>query len=235
MSSGCSQKILSQAVVSVHIEVRPKYLVPDTNCFIDHLDRITMITASHVYTLMVPIVGKCEECVRLHNSFLSWVKNKNRIVRAPVECNDIDGRVLTLSDLVTVLWRLRVTRCFDAVLSELEGLSRGGKSPAPSTRSSLDPQHVKKVAQAAKKALAFLKSRPQAEKCVTTKGAVLSSTTFTTEDDSTLDATFKNDDKILATCLVLSKGHREQQSGSEGKLRDEIENFPNDYETGVPY
>ncbi|XP_044271255.1 telomerase-binding protein EST1A isoform X2 [Tribolium madens] len=153
------KKILSQAVVSVHIEVRPKYLVPDTNCFIDHLDPITTITSSHVYTLMVPIV----------------------------------------------------------VLSELEGLSRGGKSPIPSTRSMLDPQHVRKVAQAAKRALSFLKSRPQAVKCVTTKGAVLSSTTFTTEDDSMLDATFKNDDKILATCLVLSKGHREQQQSAENE------------------
>jgi protein SMG6 len=148
------KKILSQAVVSVHIEVRPKYLVPDTNCFIDHLDRITAITSSHVYVLMVPIV----------------------------------------------------------VLSELEGLSRGGKSPTPSTRSALDPQHVRKVAQAAKRALVYLKSKPPAVKCVTTKGAVLSSTTFTTEDDSMMDATFKNDDKILATCLVLSKGHREQHA-----------------------
>lgn len=52
------QKILSQSVVSVHIEVRPKYLVPDTNCFIDHLDAIRSIEQSHCYTLMVPTVGK---------------------------------------------------------------------------------------------------------------------------------------------------------------------------------
>lgn len=92
----------------------------------------------------------------------------------------------------------------------MEGLSRGGKSPTPPTRSSLDPQHVRKVAEAAKCALSFLKNRPHGVKCITTKGAVLSSTTFTTEDDSALDSSFKNDDKILATCLALSKGHRDQ-------------------------
>lgn len=52
------QKILSQAVVSVHIEVRPKYLVPDTNCFIDHLNKLRIISEAHVYTLMVSLVGK---------------------------------------------------------------------------------------------------------------------------------------------------------------------------------
>lgn len=74
---------------------------------------------------------------------------------------------------------------------------------------------MRKVAEAAKCALFFLKSRPQAVKCITTKGAILSSTTFTTEDDSALDSTFKNDDKILATCLALSKGHRDQANESK--------------------
>lgn len=52
------QKILRQSVVSVHIEVRPKYLVPDTNCFIDYLTMIKTIAEAHFYTLMVPLVGK---------------------------------------------------------------------------------------------------------------------------------------------------------------------------------
>lgn len=141
------KKILSQSVVSVHIEVRPRYLVPDTNCFIDHLDRIVVLAASHCYTLMVPIV----------------------------------------------------------VLSELEGLAKGGNGPLPGTRTSLDPQHIRRVGESAKSALDFMKSRHQNVKCVTTKGAILTSTTFTTEDDSTLDSCLKNDDKILATCLVLCK------------------------------
>lgn len=52
------QKILSQSVVSVHIEIRPKYLVPDTNCFIDYLTMIKAVAEAHFYTLMVPLVGK---------------------------------------------------------------------------------------------------------------------------------------------------------------------------------
>ncbi|XP_023013335.2 uncharacterized protein isoform X1 [Leptinotarsa decemlineata] len=156
------KKILSQSVVSVHMEVRPKYLVPDTNCFIDHLDGIQIIAQSHCYTLMVPIV----------------------------------------------------------VLSELEGLSRGGKAPTPDSRTSLDPQHIIKVAGSAKNALDFLKTRHSSLKCVTTKGAVLASTAFSTEDDTTWDNSLTNDDKILTTCLVLCKGHKTQpHETTEGEPR----------------
>ncbi|XP_049823827.1 uncharacterized protein LOC109600502 isoform X3 [Aethina tumida] len=159
------KKILSQSVVSVHVEVRPKYLVPDTNCFVDHLTMISVIASSHSYSLMVPIV----------------------------------------------------------VLSELEGLSKGGKSPMPTTRKSpADPQHVLKVAEAARKALDFLKNRHQSVKCVTTKGAILASVAFTTEDDSTLDGGLTNDDKILATCLALCRNHREQPTG-EGDGSQHVE------------
>lgn len=44
--------------MSVHIEVKPKYLIPDTNCFIDYLDQLKTLAATQVYTLMVPLVGK---------------------------------------------------------------------------------------------------------------------------------------------------------------------------------
>lgn len=50
------QKILQQSVVSVHIEVKPKNLVPDTNCFIDYLPSLKTIASSNVYTLMVPLI-----------------------------------------------------------------------------------------------------------------------------------------------------------------------------------
>ncbi|CAG9815620.1 unnamed protein product [Phaedon cochleariae] len=147
------KKILSQSVVSVHMEIRPKYLVPDTNCFIDHLDGILTIAQSNCYTLMVPTV----------------------------------------------------------VLSELEGLSRGGRSPLPESRRHrpLDPQHVKRVAMCAKSALDLLRQRHSAVKCVTTKGAVLASTAFCTEEDDDGGAADGdggarcNDDKILSTCLVV--------------------------------
>ncbi|XP_060528527.1 telomerase-binding protein EST1A isoform X2 [Cylas formicarius] len=152
-------KILSQSVVSVHLEVRPKYLVPDTNCFIDHLDSIQTIAQSHTYTVMVPII----------------------------------------------------------VLSELEGLSKGGVA-APSHvnfRVALNPEHVRRVAQSARAALEFFKKRHASVKCVTTRGTVLPSTTFSAEDDTSLDGSLTNDDKILTTCLGLCKGHHHQEGEDE--------------------
>ncbi|XP_048522651.1 uncharacterized protein LOC109539534 isoform X3 [Dendroctonus ponderosae] len=154
-------KILSQSIVSVHVEIRPKNLVPDTNCFIDHLDSICTVTKSHTYTLMVPIV----------------------------------------------------------VLSELEGLSKGTSSPSARGKVSPSPEHVQKVAQACRSALDFLKKRHPSIKCVTTKGALLTTTNFSTEDDSTWDATLKNDDKILATCLMLCKDHSKEQAEPKNEPR----------------
>lgn len=54
-----SQDILSQSTIALHIEVRPRYLVPDTNCFVDYLRDIESIAKAHpLYQLMVPIIGK---------------------------------------------------------------------------------------------------------------------------------------------------------------------------------
>ncbi|XP_063220783.1 telomerase-binding protein EST1A [Bacillus rossius redtenbacheri] len=56
------QAILRETVVIVEIEVRPHYLVPDTNCFIDYLpllQKVSQATSSlqqPLYTLMVPLV-----------------------------------------------------------------------------------------------------------------------------------------------------------------------------------
>ncbi|XP_044755444.1 telomerase-binding protein EST1A [Coccinella septempunctata] len=156
------EKILAQSIISVHIEVLPKYLVPDTNCFIDHLHRIEDIikVPNSPYIIMVPIV----------------------------------------------------------VLGELEGLGRGGIAPVPGTMSRTDPEHTKKVGEAARKALVLLKKRHHNIKCVTTKGAVLNSTTFTTEEDPSMNLA-KNDDKILTTCLNLSKLHDKQMENKEGEPR----------------
>ncbi|XP_030746868.1 uncharacterized protein LOC115875527 isoform X2 [Sitophilus oryzae] len=154
-------KILSQSVVSVHLEIRPKYLVPDTNCFIDHMTSIQNIAKSHTYTVMVPIV----------------------------------------------------------VLSELEGLSKGTPSTKVRGLSVPNAEHAQKVAQASRLALDFLKKRHPSVKCVTTRGAVLASTTFSTEDDATWDSTITNDDKILTTALVLCKNHMNQPEVVEGEPR----------------
>ncbi|CAL4222501.1 unnamed protein product, partial [Meganyctiphanes norvegica] len=41
--------------VTVEIEVRPRFLIPDTNCFIQYLDVIQRLVEAP-YTLMVPLV-----------------------------------------------------------------------------------------------------------------------------------------------------------------------------------
>lgn len=53
------KEILEQTNISQCIEVRPKYLIPDTNCFIDFLDHLkTLATTRKLYRLLVPTVGK---------------------------------------------------------------------------------------------------------------------------------------------------------------------------------
>ncbi|MCP9259487.1 Telomerase-binding protein est1a [Dirofilaria immitis] len=52
------------------IEVRPKYLVPDTNTFIDHLTSIKKIVESHRFTVLVPttVFSELESLSRLSSS-----------------------------------------------------------------------------------------------------------------------------------------------------------------------
>lgn len=56
---------MRESEVTVEMEVRPHYLIPDTNCFIDYLPQLAAITKAvssngqeHLYTLMVPLVGE---------------------------------------------------------------------------------------------------------------------------------------------------------------------------------
>ncbi|XP_012241985.1 telomerase-binding protein EST1A isoform X2 [Bombus impatiens] len=163
------QQILQKSSVSVEIEVRPRQLVPDTNCFIDYLPQLQNIAkaiagAQPIYTLMVPLV----------------------------------------------------------VLNELEGLARGAdaRDCPPASRATLDPEHVARVAESAKVALAFARSRNPAIRCLTTRGTVLTSSTFTVEEDVDKDGLTRNDDRILATCLSLCKaGNKDQVNAEEGQPR----------------
>ncbi|CAK9812185.1 Telomerase-binding protein EST1A [Anthophora quadrimaculata] len=163
------QQILQKSSVSVEIEVRPRQLVPDTNCFIDYLPQLQNIAkaisgAQPIYTLMVPLV----------------------------------------------------------VLNELEGLARGAdaRDCPPASRATLDPEHVARVAESAKAALAFARSRNPAIRCLTTRGTVLTSSTFTVEEDVDKDGLTRNDDRILATCLSLCKaGNKDQVNAEEGQPR----------------
>lgn len=74
---------------------------------------------------------------------------------------------------------------FLAVLNELEGLARGAdaRDCPPASRATLDPEHVARVAESAKAALSFARSRNPAIRCLTTRGTVLTSSTFTVEED----------------------------------------------------
>lgn len=139
------QDIIRQSAVEVEIEVRPHFIVPDTNCFVDHLPELKLIATSQTFQLMVPIV----------------------------------------------------------VVNELEGLQRGAR-PGEVVDATAS-QHAERVARSAKAALAFLRQRPgpPSLRCVTTKGSALTSTVFTLEDDGQQD--MLNDDKILTTCLNLSR------------------------------
>lgn len=65
-----------------------------------------------------------------------------------------------------------------------------------------------------------MKTRHVSVKCVTTKGAVIPSTNFSTEDDTMWDNSFSNDDKILTTCIGLCKEYKEpSQEANEGEPR----------------
>lgn len=79
----------------------------------------------------------------------------------------------------------RNTRIFVSVLNELEGLARGAdaRDCPPASRAALDPEHVARVAESAKTALAFARSRNPGIRCLTTRGTVLTSSVFTMEED----------------------------------------------------
>ncbi|XP_034941646.1 uncharacterized protein Smg6 isoform X2 [Chelonus insularis] len=162
------QEILQKSSVSVEIEVRPRQLVPDTNCFIDYLPQLQAITRATsgtqpLFTLMIPLV----------------------------------------------------------VLNELEGLARGAdtRDCPPNSRAALNPEHVMRVAESAKAALTFARSKNPAIRCLTTRGTVLTSSTFTVEEDIRLNELASNDDRILATCLSLSKSNKDQAVADENQPR----------------
>jgi hypothetical protein len=76
------------------------------------------------------------------------------------------------------------TKQLIAVLKELEGLARGGKDRDHIPVPPVDPEHAAKVAEAAKTALAFLRSRSPGVRCVTTRGTVIHMSAFTMEEDT---------------------------------------------------
>lgn len=79
------QGLLRQSGISLHIEVRPKYLVPDTNCFIDFLDQLKIIASkSERFYLFVPItvVNELEglsKGLREPSNMLATVESDNNL------------------------------------------------------------------------------------------------------------------------------------------------------------
>uniref|UniRef100_A0A0R3RGL6 PINc domain-containing protein n=1 Tax=Elaeophora elaphi TaxID=1147741 RepID=A0A0R3RGL6_9BILA len=72
-----NQKLLEREMKGnrMIIEVRPNYLVPDTNTFIDHLISIKKIVESHRFTVLVPttVFSELESLSRLSSSSKSTV------------------------------------------------------------------------------------------------------------------------------------------------------------------
>ena len=44
----------------LELEVRPRFLVPDTNGFIDHLGGLKKVLQCGTYIIVVPLIGKAE-------------------------------------------------------------------------------------------------------------------------------------------------------------------------------
>merc|ERR1712071_688120 len=83
------QAILDERV-QVELEVRPKFLVADTNCYIDHLSTLGRLTslADKYYTLVVPLVvlneldGLCRSHLDVEaKSALNFLREKNPQIR----------------------------------------------------------------------------------------------------------------------------------------------------------
>ncbi|XP_037030209.1 telomerase-binding protein EST1A isoform X2 [Bradysia coprophila] len=146
------QEIMEQTQVSQCIEVRPKYLIPDTNCFIDFLDHLKELAATkNFYYLLVPTF----------------------------------------------------------VINEIEGLSKG-TPPSEVMNNQVDVPPSKReyerwemVGKAAKESLNFLKNRPPNIKCVTSKGSIMNTFSFTFEEVSAERGC--NDDRILSSAVNLCK------------------------------
>ncbi|XP_058832395.1 uncharacterized protein LOC131690537 isoform X2 [Topomyia yanbarensis] len=179
------QDILSQSTIALNIEVRPRFLVPDTNCFVDYLRDIESISEAHpLYQLMVPTVV----------------------------INELEGlsKGIKLSGVTSATGIIASKLTTSTVAAVLPGKSGPGTTPVSLDRR-FDPKHAEKVAEASKQALHFFKKKNPALKCVSSKGTILNTFTFTSEDD--VGEQKSNDDRILETALKLCRNHAEEKRG----------------------
>ncbi|XP_053625221.1 telomerase-binding protein EST1A isoform X2 [Plodia interpunctella] len=96
------QEMLRGGWVSVEVEVRPRWLVPDTNCFIDHLPLLAAVEAAQPYVLAVPLVvmteleglKKCSRVGASAQAALSWVASASAANTARVRLATSRGSLL---------------------------------------------------------------------------------------------------------------------------------------------
>lgn len=56
----CMFQAVLQTSGQLELEVRPLFLVPDTNGFIDHLGGLKKLLQCGTYIIVVPLIGKTE-------------------------------------------------------------------------------------------------------------------------------------------------------------------------------
>ncbi|EAT43005.1 AAEL005526-PA [Aedes aegypti] len=184
-----TRDILSQSTIALMMEVRPRSLVPDTNCFVDYLSDIESIARAHpLYQLMVPIV--------VINELEGLSKGIKPGMTTGTTTNATAAGIITskLTSSVSVFPTAKAS----ATTSSSTSVDRR-----------FDPLHAEKVAAASKQALDFIRKKNPALKCVTTKGSILNTSTFTAEDGD--DVQMSNDDRILKTALNLCRDHVEEK------------------------
>lgn len=55
----------------IELEIRPKFIVPDTNCFVDHLELVERILDTNYFIVVVPLLV-VSELDKLAKSIASW-------------------------------------------------------------------------------------------------------------------------------------------------------------------
>lgn len=84
MRVGCDiifNMCLFQAVLQtggqLELEVRPLFLVPDTNGFIDHLGGLKRLLQCGTYIIVVPLIGKTERQKQRKEEINEWMSMRS--------------------------------------------------------------------------------------------------------------------------------------------------------------
>ncbi|KAL8198927.1 UNVERIFIED_CONTAM: Smg-6, nonsense mediated mRNA decay factor [Gekko kuhli] len=163
-------------VRQMELEIRPVFLVPDTNGFIDHLDGLTKLLDCRQFIIVVPLIGTL------------------------AEGRPVPSRVLLLA-LAFLLIKLQSGNSAKLVpvivINELDGLAKG---PESENRAG---GYARLLQERARKAVEFLEARFEQRdsymRALTSRGNELESISFRSEDISRQQG--NNDDLILSCCL----------------------------------